>query len=157
MDNNFLELGNNPESKKQKPLNILVVEDYEGIADLVKDMLEDKGHKATVFTSKEEALEELRRTKKEDLYDWVITNRGFAERLKNKMDGITFAEKIREEKLGNPYITMLSRNAEVYSQEDIEKMGIQYAIGKPFKKEQLLGLVSVARQFRTQSENPRTA
>jgi CheY-like chemotaxis protein len=144
--------------KIRKPLKILIVESNQEIADLVKDILENEDHQVTAFTSKERALEELKRKKEENSpFDWVITNRGFGERLQSKMDGITFAETIRKEKLGNPYITMLSRSAEAYSQKNLKEMGIQHTIGKPFEKGQLIELVSVVRQFRTQPENPQIA
>lgn len=146
------------ESEKQKPLKILIVESNRQIADFVEEILEGEGHQVTAFVNKEEALEELRRKKEKNFsFDWVITNRGFAAREQSEMDGIKLAEKIRDENLGNPYVTMLTRSAEHYSQEQLKKMGIHYAIGKDFIKKELVRLVSSVRQFRTQSGNPQTA
>lgn len=143
-----MENGELKEVEKQKPLEILIVEDEPQIVSLEEDILE--GHYVTIFNNAEQALDELRKRKEEgSSFDWVITDLRLP-----RMNGLELAEKIMDEKLGSPFVTMLTAMAssveEYNSPEQLREKGVHSVMDKPFKRQQLLDLVSTARKFRMQ-------
>ncbi|MBI2049617.1 response regulator [Candidatus Roizmanbacteria bacterium] len=156
MDDNTREAGPaNQEVEANKKLNILLVEDEPMITMLIEDVL--AYHNITSFTAAEKALDELRKAKGVgSSFDWVITDKG----LEGKMDGFGLADLIKNEKLGNPYVTLLTGSAAVIEKEntpeELKDKGIDHLMGKPFKLEELEDSVKTVRKFIEQSQSPQT-
>lgn len=134
------------ERESQKPLNILLVEDESALVPLIKIPL--NGHNVTVFDNAEQALEELRKYQESGLcFDWIITDKG----LKGKMNGIDLAKAIKDEQLGNPFVTLFTASAlEIQnnnSAQQLEEKGIHQIMGKPFKPSDFTNAVLLAREF----------
>ena len=157
MDNNSREVGpGNQETEDKKPLNILLVEDDKSIVPLIERVF--NGHKITVFDNAEQALEELRKNQKLGVFfDWIITDKG----LKGKMDGFDLAKAVKEDRLGNPFVTLLTGSAvQVQDQntaQQLREKGIHQLMGKPFDIKQLKNSVNDAREFNKQSQVPQAS
>lgn len=154
MDDNTKEVGlAKQEVEGNKPLNILLVEDEKGIEELIKAVLED--HNITSFTNAEAAVAALRKAKKNgSSFDWVITDKG----LDGKMDGFDLARLIKNEALGNPFVTMITGSADVIREEnttnELKEKGIDQLMGKPFNINELTDSVDVVRKSVKQSQDP---
>lgn len=154
MDDNTKEVGlAKQEVEGDKPLNILLVEDEEGIKDIIKTVLE--GHNITSFTNAEDAVAALKKAKENgSSFNWVITDNG----LEGKMNGFDLAGLIKNEKFGNPFVTMVTGSAQTIIQENTEielkNKGIDQLMGKPFNINELTDSVDVVRKFIKQSQDP---
>lgn len=145
------------ERKDKRPLNILLVEDEKPIASLIKTLLNGDGHNITSFESAEEALNELKKAKEAGRsYDWVITDRGLA----GQMDGFGLVSAIKRDKLGSPFVTMISGSAGTIQRDNtqvqLEVEGIHQLMGKPFDLKELSNSAQTARQFQRQFQNPQS-
>jgi CheY-like chemotaxis protein len=144
------------EDEYKKPLNILLVEDDEFIVPLVERAL--KGHKVTVFDNAEQALDKLRESQRLGMsFDWIITDKG----LVGELDGFDLAKAVRDEQLGNPFVTLFTGSAvQVQGENTVQQLrekGIHQVIEKPFKREGFANAIQLAREFNKQSQVPQTS
>ena len=135
-----------PEHEQNKPLHILLVEDNLPITSLLIEVL--KGHTIENTTTAENAIEILRKAKKEGKgFDWVITDKGLA----GEGDGFTVAEAIQSEKLGCPFVTMFTGSAKDVLDENpgdrLQERGVHDIIAKPFRIKEFVEKIPEVRKF----------
>lgn len=141
------------EVEKEKPLNILLVEDDADTLPLIEKAL--KGHKVTVFDNVDQALDKLRENQKLGMpFDWIITDR----RLVGELDGFDLAKAIKDEQFGNPFVTLFTGDASIIqdqnSEQQLKEKGIHQVMGKPFKRSDFTDAIQLAREFSRQSHVP---
>jgi len=136
--------------KKEKPLEeatssegalagrILWVDDNEPIRDYGQSILEKLGYSPDIVASGEEALKLMESNK----YDLVITDIGMP-----GMSGWQLAEKINENHKGTKIAVLTGWGAEV-TDEQKQKHGVGYVIGKPVNRKQIGDLVREAIQLK---------
>jgi len=108
---------------------ILLVDDEESVASLVKQMLERMGYKVTSRLHSVEALEAFRASPSS--YDLVITDMSMP-----IIPGDTLARKIRSIRPGVPVIVCTGFSERIY-EDNFEQMGIDGLLMKPIMKSKL--------------------
>lgn len=139
-DNNFDGASNRESAEKPSRVKIVIAEDDELVTGLLKATLTDSD--ITFFTTAEDALEELRKRKKQNNpVDLVITDVGLEG---DKNGGFVLAEQIAEENL-SPSVFFLTGNPNSvvsrYNEKQRQEMGIERVIGKPVSPLKLMGWV----------------
>lgn len=112
---------------------ILVVDDEELLANMLKDMLRPLGYKVTALTSSRTALEMFRETP--TAWDLVITDQ-----IMPDMTGVELAKELNQINPNFPII-MISGFSETVSRESASKLGISDFIAKPFTMRELAQVV----------------
>lgn len=115
--------------------NILWVDDDNLIRDVAGEMLEVLGHKGDVVGSGEEALIKLN----ENSYDLVVTDIGMP-----GMNGWELADKIRELYKGKIKVAVLTGWGDQIDDDEKQRHGVSFIIGKPFRIEQIERLITEA-------------
>jgi|GEM_PF-3384084 len=115
--------------------NILWVDDDNLIRDVAAEMLEVLGHKGDVVGSGEEALIKLN----ENSYDLVVTDIGMP-----GMNGWELADKIRELYKGKIKVAVLTGWGDQIDDDEKQRHGVSFIIGKPFRIEQIERLITEA-------------
>lgn len=118
-------------------LNILWVDDDSLIRDIAEEMLEVLEHKGKVVQNGEIALELL----KNESFDLVVTDIGMP-----GMNGWDLADKIREEFNDKIKIIALTGWGDQISDEKRKQHGVSELLSKPFKIEQLKGIINKVMQ-----------
>jgi PAS domain S-box-containing protein len=118
-------------------LNILWVDDDSLIRDIAEEMLEVLEHKGKVVQNGEIALELL----KNESFDLVVTDIGMP-----GMNGWDLADKIREEFNDKIKIIALTGWGDQISDEKRNQHGVSELLSKPFKIEQLKGIINKVMQ-----------
>ncbi len=109
---------------KPNTQHILVVDDEEAIADLVRSFLESSGYRVTTYSDGEEALASL--GSNPGSFDLVITDYNMP-----KKTGIQLAAEISKLKSEIPIILM-SGDSYFLLKEDVAALGFKGCIAKPF-------------------------
>ncbi|OHD54803.1 MAG: hypothetical protein A2Y33_02200 [Spirochaetes bacterium GWF1_51_8] len=106
-----------------RPLKIIIAEDNEPIANLLKRMLSEFGHRITCAPNGEEAWNHIR----ESRYDLLITDLDMP-----VMDGFSLIRKIREEyKIYGPRIIVFTGSAVEQEKLTDKEFGISAIVRKP--------------------------
>jgi len=116
---------------EQQKASILVIEDEEGVRDLLHDILTNAGHEVEIVTDGSQGIEIFK--KKE--FDLVFTDLGMP-----VMSGWQVAEKIRSMNKKVPVALITGWNIEL-KKSDMRKSGVDLIIKKPFEVNQVLKLV----------------
>lgn len=134
-------------------LRVLVVEDDPSIKELMTIVLEKDWHDVVAFESGEDALEALKQVKNDHGYDVVITDQG----LKGSMKGTDLIVRIRQEKLGNPFIIMVTGDVtsitDNFTPKQLAQMDIHRLRQKPFGPVSLREEITRAQAFKLQQKN----
>ena len=117
-----------------RSLAVMVVDDDEGVRDVLRDMLIALGHRPTVFDTGEPALRDYR----PGLYDLIMTDLG--------MPGITgwkLAQTIRET---DPAVTIafVTGWGDEVRQETLERVAVERVVTKPFTIDDILEVTQFA-------------
>lgn len=119
------------QSRTQKNYNILIVDDEEGIRDLLVDIVEDKGHSTITAANGQEALKIF--TNKKDSIDLIISD--------IQMPKMTGIELLREIKAIDPNMKMVLVTGGVNLDLDDTKLDFYHLIDdkifKPFTEKQI--------------------
>jgi signal transduction histidine kinase/ActR/RegA family two-component response regulator len=113
---------------------ILLVDDEEGIADLVAKILEQQGFRVVTRTKSTGALELFR--KEPDRIDLVITDQAMPE-----MSGTEFTGAIKKIRPDIPVILCTGYSRTVSSGDEAEKLGLAAFLLKPVDREELIRTV----------------
>jgi signal transduction histidine kinase/ActR/RegA family two-component response regulator len=116
-----------------QPLRVLAVDDQTALAELIRLMLSPSGHRVSIATTGEEALEQLAR----EGFDVVISDVGMGA----GMDGWQLAEHVRARHPGVRVCLATGWGAQIDPVEARRK-GIVGVIAKPYRIGELLGLVA---------------
>jgi hypothetical protein len=108
---------------------VLLVEDEEDLAMMMRRRLDDLGYRPTVFTSSVDALEEFR--SRPDDFDVLVTDGAMP-----KMPGIVLAAEVARIRPGFP-ILLVSGLAETLDQETVEAAGISRTLRKPHTEREM--------------------
>jgi two-component system response regulator ArlR len=126
-------------------MKILVVEDEKGIADFLKQGLEEENYEVFVTTDGEKGLESALKDKPDlILLDWMLP----------RLSGLEVCKAIRKKDAKTPIIFLTAKDT---VQETIEglKAGANDYIKKPFSFEELLERIKI--HFRNQNESDELA
>lgn len=122
-------------------MKILVVEDEKGIADFLKQGLEEENYEVFIATDGEKGLESAFKNKPDlILLDWMLP----------KLSGLEVCKAIRKKDAKTPIIFLTAKDT---VQETIEglKAGANDYIKKPFSFDELLERIKI--HFRSQNES----
>ncbi len=120
-----------PIRKEQEKARILVIDDEEGVRELLRDILTDASHEVEVARNGGEGITLFR----EKEFDLVFTDLGMP-----VMSGWEVAEKVKSINEKVPVALITGWNVSLEESEKHDK-GISLVIQKPFKMEQILNLV----------------
>jgi len=123
------------DSNVELTANILWVDDDNLIREVAAEMLEVLGHNGDVVGSGEEALIKLN----ENNYDLVVTDIGMP-----GMNGWELADKIKELYKGEIKVAVLTGWGDQIDDDEKQRHGVSFIIGKPFKIEQIERLITEA-------------
>ena len=115
-----------------KMATILVVDDDVQVSEVLELMLTQLGHRVTVAAMGEEALSAFEK----DNCDLVITDLGMPD-----MSGREVARAVKERKPGTPVVLITGWGVQLDAGE-MEKIGVDGVIAKPFSKEALSAQVA---------------
>jgi len=101
---------------------ILVIDDEEGVRDVLGRILKDEGHRVTLAETAEKGLAKFKQTH----FDLVLTDLGMP-----GMSGWELAKKIKEINPGVP-VGMITGWAPAFSKEKMKKEGVDFILSKPF-------------------------
>ncbi len=132
----------------ENPMRVLVVDDDQGVREVLRDMLLALGHQVTEFSSGEEALQSYR----VGLYDLILTDLG--------MPGVTgwkLAQSVRELDR-RVTISFVTGWGDEVRPETIERAGVDHVITKPFTLEEVVAVTRLAaeRGARARDADPGT-
>jgi len=116
---------------KIRKASILIVEDEEGVRELLRDLLMCEGHRVEAVGSGAEAVDMFKQKK----FDIVFTDLGMP-----GMSGWKVAEEIKKINSGTPVILVTGWEI-MHRKEEIDKNGVDMVINKPFRMEQILQAV----------------
>ena len=119
---------------RPKPATILVVDDEEGVREILAHILRDEGHRVRLTSSSQEAL----RVFAEGHFDLVFADLG--------MSGISGREVVRGIKELSPQtpVIMITGWKEVLPPQEQEQLSIDGVVAKPFQIEEIRKLVACA-------------
>ena len=117
-------------------VKILWVDDEQILLNLAEKIIKHLGYKADFINSGEQALKYLAKNK----YDLVITDIGMPD-----MNGWQLADKIKEQYKGTKVAVISGWGAEI-SDEEKEKHGVSYVLGKPVQINEIKELIARAMQ-----------
>lgn len=120
-----------PIRKEQEKARILVIDDEEGVRELLRDILTDASHEVEVARDGGEGIMLFR----EKEFDLVFTDLGMP-----VMSGWEVAEKVKSINEKVPVALITGWNVSLEESEKNDK-GINLVIQKPFRMEQILNLV----------------
>ena len=129
-------------------MKVLIVDDYELTRDITSRMLNRGGVECHAVESASKALDILRSGERFDicLVDYA---------LDGGMDGLQFIQNVREDKkLDGMACLIVSGAMEQQSFEELEKMGVQGYIKKPFRQDQIMGAVRMVVRNRSSKAAP---
>lgn len=111
-------------------MRFLIVDDEVDLAEIVSDILIDKGFSCTICINGRDATRALKAEK----FDWILTDLKMPE-----MSGLELCRWVRKENIITPIITMSGHET-----SDIEfiKLGIAGHLLKPFSSKDLLDLIT---------------
>ncbi len=111
---------------------ILIVDDEEELAENLGDLLEFEGYKVILTSTGEEALEKL----VEPVPDIVL--------LDIQLPGISGIDVLREAKSKYPElpVVMVSASSQKGTSEQVEQLGAEAMVLKPYDQDELLELVT---------------
>lgn len=121
----------------RRPKKILIVDDDDGIRMMLETKLFKMGYKAYVAANGLHALQKLRAADQSDLYDMVICDMKMP-----GMCGLEFIKNLR----GDPNfkslpVLLITGYAEKAKIMEVVRLGISRVLLKPFKHNQIVGLV----------------
>ncbi len=116
-----------------QPANILVIEDEKNMREIIYEMLSEQGHSITLAVDGNQGLEFF----KKGAYDLVLTNLSMPE-----MSGLKVVKEIKSADPKVKVALMTGCEAQTKEEEEAKAQGVDFLIPKPFKKSQLLFLVS---------------
>ena len=111
-----------------RPLRVLVVDDDEGVREVLRDMLSALGHGVTTCASGDEAL----RAYRPGLYDLVLTDLGMP-----GVTGWTLAQAVRDADPGVTIVFVTGWGDEVHP-EALERARVDHVVTKPFTLEDVV-------------------
>ena len=119
--------------QKVSSRNILVIDDEEGVRDVLGRIFEDEGHRVVLAESAREGLERFKQDSSElfldglqDNFDVVLTDLGMPE-----MSGWELARKIKKIDPSMP-IGLITGWAVTVTKEEMKEQGIDLILSKPF-------------------------
>jgi len=118
----------------QRPLRVLVVDDDQGVREVLRDMLVALGHRVMEFGSGEEALRGYRA----GLYDLILTDLG--------MPGVTgwkLAQSVRAVDTAVT-ISLVTGWGDEVRPETLERAGVNHVVSKPFTLEDVVAVIRLA-------------
>jgi len=117
-----------------QPANILVIDDEKNMRDIISEMLTEEGHSVTLAVDGNQGVEFF---KKGD-YDLVLTNLSMPEK-----SGWEVTRTIKSIKPSAKVALMTGWGTQI-REEEAKNKGVDFLISKPFKKNQLLFIISEA-------------
>ena len=117
---------NSDAATRGPPLNIILVEDDDGVRASTKDILEELGHKVAAFADAEAALRALT----ESTFDLIITDFQMP-----KMNGRQFGALATKANPGLPVLIVSAYAADAVGQDDFPMLA------KPFSLDQLANAI----------------
>lgn len=109
---------------------IMIVEDFEGTLELLRNIVENGGYKALTYNNGPEAFNSL-----SPAVDLILCDINMPE-----MDGLQFAAKLHANK-DYQHIPLVFITAENQLKEEARKTGAKAFISKPFSKEKVLSVI----------------
>jgi len=113
---------------------ILVIDDEEGIREVLGRIFQDKGHRVTLAKTSRKGLDKF----KQDNFDLVLTDLGMPE-----MSGWELAKKIKEIDPGTP-VGLITGWAVANTKENMKKRGVDFILSKPFDYNKVIREVHAA-------------
>ncbi|MFQ6067217.1 MAG: response regulator, partial [bacterium] len=101
---------------------ILVIDDEEGVREVLGEILKEEGHRVTLAETARKGLEEF----KQDSFDLVLTDLGMPE-----MSGWQLAKKIKEIDPGVP-VGLITGWLVAITKENMKEEGVDFILSKPF-------------------------
>ena len=120
-----------PLAGKQNKARILVIEDEEGVRELLKDILIDGGHEVETASRGSEGVKMF---KKND-FDLVFTDLGMP-----GMSGWQVAEETKKINTNTPVALITGWEIRL-ERSELKERGVDLIVNKPFQVDQVLGLV----------------
>jgi PAS domain S-box-containing protein len=121
-----------PERESVRPASILVVDDEEAIRNNLSEILTLEGHRVVLASGGEEGIEMF----KNGDFDLVFTDLGMPE-----VSGWQLAKAVKELNPGTPVAIITGWGANL-DRKKMRESGISFQISKPFRINQLLGIVA---------------
>ncbi len=119
--------------KKMSPKKILVVDDEEGIREVLKKILQDEGHRTVLVGGPREGLEKFKQDNSEltlagleDKFDLVLTDLGMPE-----MSGWQLAKKIKQMDPDMP-VGLITGWTVPTTKKKMKEQGVDFILCKPF-------------------------
>ena len=110
------------EPPKISSRKILVIDDEEGIREVLEEILKDEGHRVTLAETSRKGLEKF----KQSDFDLVLTDLGMPE-----MSGWELAKKIKEIDSGIP-VGLITGWGVATTKEKMKEAGVDFILSKPF-------------------------
>jgi len=120
-----------PVLEEQRKASILVIEDEQGVRELLKDILTESGHEVEVISNGYKGINIF----KEKKFDLVFTDLGMP-----GMSGWEVSKEIKKIDNKTPVILITGWQIKLKKSE-IEKRGVDLVVNKPFQVDQVLRLV----------------
>jgi len=121
-----------PEGKEEVPSRkILVIDDEEGVRDVLGKILQDEGHRVVIAGRSKEGLERF----PQGNFDLVITDLGMPE-----MSGWELTKRIKDIDRKVP-VGLTTGWAPEDIQEKMKEAGVDFVLSKPFDSEEVIGKV----------------
>jgi len=115
---------------------ILVIDDEEGVRDVLGRVLQDEGHRVTLAENARKGLEEFNQAH----FDLVLTDLAMPE-----MSGLELARRIKEVDPKMP-VGLITRWGVVTSKEKMKERGVDFIVSKPFDYNKVLREVNAVLQ-----------
>ena len=109
---------------------IMIIEDFEGTSELLRNIVENAGYKAITFDNGPDALNNMHNS-----VDLILCDINMPE-----MDGLEFASRLYEIK-EYQHIPLIFVTGENQLKEEARNAGAKAFISKPFSKEKVLTVI----------------
>ncbi|MCW3988125.1 MAG: transporter substrate-binding domain-containing protein, partial [Candidatus Bathyarchaeota archaeon] len=141
--------GKPKEQEKVPSKKILIIDDEEGVRDILGRILEDKGHRVVLEEAPREALSRFRQDNSdltlsgfEDKFDLVLTDLGMPQ-----MSGWQLARKIKEIDPSVP-VGLITGWAVAIPKKKMKEEGVDFILSKPFDRTKVVREVNALLKFK---------
>ena len=117
--------------EKERKARILVIDDEEEVSQLLSDILTSKGHEVKTSPNGDQGIEMF----KNDNFDLVFTDLGMP-----GLSGWQVAAEVKKIKANTP-VTLITGWGIQVKDAELQKSGVDLVVAKPFKMDQIIGLV----------------